>query len=116
MKRSDFIASIPMLSAIPFIGRNIEQTEAGIFIEKPVPLLPITNVPHLTDFRQLDVRLLLKDVEIGRAYITEIKFFNEDIETTCKDNAGARTFMRADQRITFSAEVFDFNTNCFYTT
>jgi len=67
MKRSDFLAIIPALSAIPLIGKNIVKTDAGIFIEQPEPVS--MSIPSNFDPMRLNVRLYDMDQHVGSAWI-----------------------------------------------
>lgn len=102
MKRSDFLAIIPALSAIPFLGKNIVKTDGGIFIEKPKP---IEIVQDFSDFNpwDIDVELHYKGRKIGECYLTNINVWNEQIETSCRDNGGAKTLLPMSQSMTIEA-------------
>lgn len=67
MKRSDFLAFIPSIAAIPLLGKNIVKTDGGIFIEKPVPL--VTNIPDSFNPMNLQVRLFYEGEDVGSAVI-----------------------------------------------
>lgn len=106
MDRRNFLAFIPAISAIPFIGKNIEKTESGIFITKPEPIT--TNaawIPSDINPMRLQVRLYHDEQQVGQAYITAFHFWNESIDTTCRDSGGARTTIPGLNRAKFECEL-----------
>lgn len=89
MNRSDFLAMIPALSAIPFIGKNIVKTDGGIFIEKPVPIKTYNHIPTDFNIHKLEVRIFANNQQVGTASIDAINVTNEQIDVSCRDNGGA---------------------------
>jgi hypothetical protein len=104
MKRSDFLAFIPALSAIPLIGKNIVKTDGGIFIEKPVPIIEKANFSDFNPW-DMEVQLWWKGRKIGDCYMTNFMVHNEMIETSCRDNGGATSISPGLQSIQIEATV-----------
>lgn len=78
MKRSDFLALIPALSATPLLAKNFVKSDKGIFLESPVPL-EVASMPHMPSGAQLydmKVKLYVEEngveMQIGSATVREI--------------------------------------------
>ncbi len=99
MKRSDFLAIIPALSAIPLLGKNIVKTDGGIFIEKPIPIIP--SIPAISNWYDIDVQLWVGDQQVGSGKLTQLTMTGGMYETTCRDNDGANVYLPGSQEITF---------------
>lgn len=107
MDRRNFLAFIPTLSAIPFIGKNIEKTDSGIFISKPelCTLDQPIGMPSNIDPMKLEVRLYNGNKKVGEAYIREFNIWNETIDISCRDSGGARTIIQGLNRAQFNCEL-----------
>lgn len=73
MKRSDFLAIIPALSAIPLLGKNIVKTDGGIFIEKPKPIEIVNDMSSIRDnWMDLECVIVHRETQktVAQAYIT----------------------------------------------
>lgn len=104
MKRSDFLAIIPALSAIPLLGKNITKTESGIFIEKPVPIIEKVD---LSDFNpwEMEIQLWWKGRKIGDCYLTHFEIKNEMREVTLRADGENKKFVPGAQSIQIEATV-----------
>jgi hypothetical protein len=87
MDRRNFLAFIPTLSAIPFIGKDIVKTESGILIADPVPHVKPGIVATRINPMDLEVRLFSEGKHVGNAFISAINF-SSPIESTCRDDGG----------------------------
>ena len=102
MKRSDFLAIIPALSAIPLLGKNIVKTEGGIFIEKPLPIKIAQSLDGFNPW-EIDVHLMYRGRKIGECFITQYNMHNDHIETSCADNEDAKILLTGNQSMTIEA-------------
>jgi hypothetical protein len=59
MNRKDFFASIPLLSAIPFISAGIEREQNKIILLDPKPIEIIKDVKQVKNFHYSDFELHL---------------------------------------------------------
>lgn len=71
MERRKFLAFIPTLSAIPFIGKDIIQNEAGIHIIKPTPIIQ-PGISDGFDPMKVEIRLYQEGQHIANAYLTSM--------------------------------------------
>lgn len=71
MDRRNFLASIPALSAIPFIGKYIQRTESGILIVQPEQVDQYTGI-DIKGWQHIECRLYQYGKHIGDARINNI--------------------------------------------
>lgn len=90
MDRRNFLAIIPSLSAIPFIGKDIVKKSDRIEIYQPEEVNDYTKQLSNTDTYLAVVR---NGKVIGTAYMTSIDISNNQIDVSCRDNGGARTMI-----------------------
>lgn len=79
MDRRNFLASIPALSAIPFIGKDIQRTESGILIVQPEQ---VDQCIDLKEWQKIECRLYQYGNHIGDALITNLTFEAEIYKPT----------------------------------
>jgi hypothetical protein len=87
MRRSDFLAIIPSLSAIPFIGKEIIKKSDRIEIFQPEQMEHEISTKDYCEFQ-----IVKNGRVLASGYVDSIEANRPEIETTCKDNYGARTF------------------------
>lgn len=85
MDRRNFLAFIPTLSAIPFIGKDIIKTKSGILIADPVPHIKPAIVAARINPMDLEVRLFSEGKHVGNAFIRTIEWSSGLIENSCFD-------------------------------
>lgn len=76
MKRSEFLAIIPCLSAIPFIGTDIIKNEKGIFIQNPEVSKDSKFTFSNYNPTEIELRIYYKNEYIGNAMTTRIDWEN----------------------------------------
>ena len=88
MKRSDFLAIIPSLSAIPFIGKEIIRKSDRIEIFQPEEMEKEINYSHDTELH------IVKNGRIlAKGFITAVEANRDMIDVSCRDNNGARSML-----------------------
>ena len=83
MDRRNFLAFLPSISAIPFIGKEIIQNESGIHIIKPTPIIE-SGIYDGFDPHKVEIRLYQEGKHIANAYMTEFnidrQLINDDLQ------------------------------------
>jgi hypothetical protein len=109
MKRSDFLAIIPSLSAIPFIGKDIVKKSDRIEIFSPEEMHRET-----TQHEDVVIHVVKKGRILATGYIKELTVNASLIDTTCMDNGGAKTFMRGAYDMEMLCALYPTNDNALY--
>lgn len=87
MKRSDFLAFIPALSAIPLIGKHIVKRSDRIEIYQPDEVKNYT----LPKADEVTVAVIKNNMIVATGYLTLVSIDAPLIDTTCADHNGARS-------------------------
>jgi hypothetical protein len=95
MKRSDFLAIIPSLSAIPFIGKDIIRKSDRIEIFQPEQVQQ-----EISNTRECEVHIVRNGRILAKGYVDSLSINHPLLETTCRDNGGARSFIPGNMEIT----------------
>lgn len=76
MDRRKFLAFIPAVSALPFVGAEVLQTESGILLKKPEPIEVVKKISKF-DFSKISFQLMQEGVVIGKGYVTQLSMEQE---------------------------------------
>jgi len=106
MDRRNFLAFIPTLSAIPFIGTDLIKTESGILLQNP-EIQPKATISSVRSIFDIEVRLYNQGQHIANAQITHFNIDAPYIETTCKDNLGDASYINPYREMTLQATVIN---------
>lgn len=90
MDRRNFLAIIPSLSAIPFIGKDIVKKSDRIEIYQPEEVNDYAKQLSNTDTY---LAVVINGKVIGTAFMTSIDISHDQIDVSCRDNGGARTMI-----------------------
>ena len=89
MKRLDFLAIIPSLSAIPFIGKEIIQKSDRIEIFQPEQMKD--EIKSLYS-EECEIHIVKNGRVLAQGFVTSVNATRPQFDTTCRDNGGAKTF------------------------
>lgn len=93
MNRSQFLAIIPSLGALPFLGKDIIKEDKRIIIEQPKQIEVVQNIPSLDEYDKSRFQLLAvyDGKVIGSASMREIGMSRGIIEEACLSMDAIRT-------------------------
>lgn len=86
MNRKDFIASIPLLGSIPFIGKELIREEKKIILLEPKPLEIVKDMPSedlRMDHSKLKLVLVYDGVAFGECWDHEFSHQGGMIDEMC---------------------------------
>lgn len=105
MDRRNFLAIIPSLSAVPFIGKDIVKEKDKIILYNPTPKI-IQSVPMDWDIRDLRAKLYLNGQEIAEAYVVHLEVNNHINEGGAADRVVRATEARFECVVTGPLNIF----------
>lgn len=71
MDRRKFLAFMPTISAIPFVGTDFIETENGILLKDPNKAEMVKEIPDF-DFNKVELHLVQEGFTIGKAILTNV--------------------------------------------
>lgn len=101
MDRRNFLALIPSISAIPFIGKNIEKTSEKIVIYQPEQVKDF--VPKPKYLRKAELIVVIDGEEVART-----NYFDADIEYRIVDRRFSSYYTGQELRLTARFHNFNF--------
>jgi hypothetical protein len=85
MNRRNFLAYIPALGALPYVGSEILKTDSGIVLQKPEPIEVVNEMPTF-DMAKIEFHLVQEGITIAKGYCTNLTMHQEFEELGDADN------------------------------
>jgi hypothetical protein len=73
MNRRNFLAYIPALGALPYVGSEILKTDSGIVLQKPEPIEVVNEMPTF-DMAKIEFHLVQEGITIAKGYCTQLNY------------------------------------------